>query len=216
MLMGLKSKLKAKDTMGKSHENSCLPSKKRINLTTTSTFKVRFAVQKINEGKVIVYPTEAVYGLGCDPLNQEAVFNLLTIKNRPVEKGLILIASSLSQLEPYLQLNEHIINRIQTTWPGPVTWIIPVQPWVPTWLTGKHSSLAVRVTAHPVARLLCQKNGGPLVSTSANTSSRPPSTQSWMVLKNLANHDLFILPGQVGHLKQATPIYNVLNQEQLR
>jgi L-threonylcarbamoyladenylate synthase len=185
-------------------------------MTSNTSFKVRLAVQKINRGEVIAYPTEAVYGLGCDPLNQQAVYKLLTIKKRTLDKGLILIASSLSQLEPYLQLNDDIISRIQPTWPGPVTWIIPAQAWVPDWLTGKHSSLAVRVTAHPIARLLCEKNAGPLVSTSANTSSRPPATQSWMVSKNLADNDIFILPGQVGHLKQATPIYDVMNQQQLR
>ena len=185
-------------------------------MTTTSSFKIRLAIQKINAGEVIAYPTEAVYGLGCDPLYEEAVLNLLALKKRSVDKGLILIASSLSQLEPYLQLNNEIISRIKTSWPGPLTWIIPVQPWVPEWLTGKHSSLAVRVTAHPVARMLCEKYGGALVSTSANTSANPPATHSWQVSKSLRNSDLFIVPGQVGGLKQATPIYDVLSHHQIR
>lgn len=185
-------------------------------MTKTSSFKIRLAIQKINAGEVIAYPTEAVYGLGCNPLNEEAVLNLLALKKRPVEKGLILIASSLSQLEPYLQLNNEIISRIQATWPGPVTWTIPAQLWVPEWLTGEHSSLAVRVSAHPVARMLCEENGGPLVSTSANTSAKPPATRSWMVSKSLSNADLFIVPGKIGGLKQATPIYDALSHRQIR
>jgi len=183
---------------------------------TPSDFKTRLAVQKIHAGEIIAYPTEAVYGLGCDPLNEEAVLKLLKLKNRSIDKGLILIASSLTQLEPYLQLTDTIVSRVQATWPGPVTWIIPAQPWVPRWLTGKHGSLAVRVTAHPIARRLCEINELPIVSTSANTSSRPPATCPWMVSKNMDDANLFILPGKVGELKQATPIYNVLNHQQIR
>ncbi len=181
-----------------------------------SVFKIRQAVQKIRAGEIIAYPTESVFGLGCDPLNGYAVYNLLAFKKRDVDKGLILIASSLEQLQPYLQLNDSIIARVQKTWPGAVTWIIPAQPWVPYWLTGEHASLAVRVTSHPVARSLCEANGEPLVSTSANTSNSPPAIKSWQVAKCLGTKDLFILPGKVGDLAQATPIYNVLNQQQIR
>lgn len=181
-----------------------------------SSFKIRLAVNQVNAGAVIAYPTEAVYGLGCDPLNKQAVLNLLALKKRAVEKGLILIASSISQLEPYLQLNDDIISRVESSWPGPLTWIIPVQPWVPEWLTGKHSSLAVRVTAHPVAQLLCEALGEPLVSTSANTNANPPAIRSWQVCHRLANNNLFVLPGLVGELNQVTPIYDVLNDQQIR
>ncbi len=83
-------------------------------MQTTSPFKIRQAVKKINAGEVIAYPTEAVFGLGCDPLNEEAVFNLLTLKKRSIKKGLILIASTITQLEPYLQLNPPLISQIET------------------------------------------------------------------------------------------------------
>ncbi|MCK4840290.1 MAG: threonylcarbamoyl-AMP synthase [Methylococcales bacterium] len=183
---------------------------------TKTSLKIRQAIHKIHAGEVIAYPTEAVYGLGCDPLNEEAVLNLLALKKRDIDKGLILIASSLSQLEPYLQLNEQIKLKVQATWPGPVTWIIPAQTWVPQWLTGQHSSLAVRVTAHPVARLLCETLGGPLVSTSANTSKKPAATKSWQVARCLNDRELFVVPGKVGRLKQATPIYDALSRIKVR
>lgn len=185
-------------------------------MPSISSFKVRQAVEKIKAGNVIAYPTEAVFGLGCDPLNEEAVLNLLALKKRSVDKGLILIASSLAQLEPYLQLNPTIISQTQSTWPGPVTWLIPSKAWVPKWLTGKHTSLAVRVTAHPIAQLLCEENNAPIISTSANTHAKSPATCSWMIRNNFKNKDLFILSGQVGQLKQATPIYDVLNKQQIR
>lgn len=183
---------------------------------TTLSFKISLAVEKIKAGKIIAYPTEAVYGLGCDPLNKQAVIRLLTIKNRPVRKGLILIASSLSQLEPYLQLNNKIRTKVKTTWPGAVTWIIPAQFWVPKWLIGRHSSLAVRVTSHPLARLLCQKMCGPLVSTSANKNSKLPATNTWKVMKNFRASGVFMLAGKLGNLKQATPIYAIDNYQQIR
>jgi len=182
----------------------------------TSAFKIRLAVQKINQGEVIAYPTEAVYGLGCNPLDEEAVLKLLALKKRSVDKGLILIASSIEQLDPYLQLSDEIVSRVQESWPGPVTWIIPAQPWVPQWLTGEHSSLAVRVTAHPIARSLCEEYEGPIVSTSANTSNKPAATKSWQVAKSLDCNELLIIGGEVGRLKQATPIFDALSDQKLR
>jgi len=181
-----------------------------------SPFKIRTAIQQVNQGEVIAYPTEAVYGLGCNPLNEEAVFKLLALKKRSVDKGLILIASSIEQLDPYLQLTEEIVTRVQASWPGPVTWIIPVQPWVPNWLTGEHNALAVRVTNHPITRLLCEENEGPLVSTSANTNTKPAATKSWQGAKNLKADNFFLVPGEVGGLKQATAIFDVLNHQKLR
>lgn len=181
-----------------------------------SYFKIRNAVRYIKAGAVIAYPTEAVYGLGCDPLNENAVMSLLDIKQRPIEKGLILIASSLEQLRPYLILDQTIIDRIMSTWPGPVTWVIPAQPWVPKWLTGEHDSLAVRVTNHPIAQDLCAQFGSPLVSTSANPSARPAIKESRKLLKTFADSDIFIVPGKVGELAQETAIYDAMSGKQLR
>ncbi len=185
-------------------------------MQTTSPFKIRLAVKKIKAGEVIAYPTEAVFGLGCDPLNEEAVFHLLALKKRSVDKGLILIASSLTQLEPYLQLNSAISSQIEAASSEPITWLIPCQTWVPEWLTGNHSKLVVRVITHPTAKLLCEEYGAPLISTSANIHTKPPATHLWIVQKNLENRKVFVLPGQVGNLKQVTPIYDILSKQQFR
>jgi L-threonylcarbamoyladenylate synthase len=174
------------------------------------------AVQQLKAGNVIAYPTEAVYGLGCDPLNETAVMHLLHIKQRPIEKGLILIAASLQQLEPYLLLNDEILARITPTWPGAVTWVIPAKTSVPKWLTGEHNSLAVRVTAHSIAQQLCRDYGSPLVSTSANATTQPAMRTAEQVVNAFAGSDIFILDGKVGELAQETAIYDAVSGTRLR
>ena len=173
-------------------------------------------IKALNQGKIIAYPTEAVYGLGCDPLNESAVMALLALKQRAVDKGLILIASDLSQLEPYLQLNDEILARIGDSWPGAVTWVIPCKDDVPHWLTGNRNTLAVRVSAHPIVKQLCDAYGKPLVSTSANLSGQQPAISSAQVREYLADFSITIVEGDVGQLKQATPIYDASNGQCFR
>lgn len=172
-----------------------------------SSFKLHYATQQIWAGEVIAYPTEAVYGLGCDPLNEEVVLKLLSLKQRAIEKGLILIASDFRQLAPFLDYDQQILDRVLPTWPGAVTWIIPAQTWVPKWLTGKHQSLAVRVTAHPLAKALCQQLHMPLVSTSANPSSKKPAVNPLQVRKYFAGQ-VTVIGGATGGNKSTTAIYD--------
>lgn len=172
-----------------------------------SNFKLHYAAQQVWAGKVIAYPTEAVYGLGCDPLNEAAVLRLLALKQRPVEKGLILIAADFKQLEPFLDYDQQILDKVLPTWPGAVTWIIPAQTWVPKWLTGEHQSLAVRVTAHPLAKALCQHSQMPLVSTSANPSTKQPAINALQVQKYFADQ-VSLISGATGGHKNTTAIYD--------
>ena len=136
-------------------------------------------MRRLGAGGVIAYPTETVFGLGCDPFNALAVLKVLDLKQRNIEQGLILIASDFGQLEPLLlPLSATIRNRIMKTWPGPVTWTLPCLPETPVWLRGCHRSLAVRLTSHPLARILCESWNGPLVSTSANRHGKPPAASA--------------------------------------
>lgn len=129
----------------------------------------------IRAGGVVAYPTEGVWGLGCDPGNREAVERLLAMKGRDAGKGLILIAAEEAQLATWTApLDPAMAGRIRGTWPGPVTWIVPARDDCPPWLTGGRRTLAVRITAHPPARALCVAAGTALVSTSANPSGRAP------------------------------------------
>jgi L-threonylcarbamoyladenylate synthase len=132
----------------------------------------------MQRGGVIAYPTEAVWGLGCDPFDETAVQRLLAIKQRDVAKGLILVAAGPPQFHDLLDwstLPAGRISAVEASWPGPYTWIVPATSRVPRWITGAHSGVAVRVSAHPVVVALCRQFGGPLVSTSANLAGAPPA-----------------------------------------
>ena len=175
---------------------------------------LNIAVERLKAGEVIAYPTEAVFGLGCEPMNEAAVLELLRIKQRPIEKGLILIASSLEQIEPYLLLTDELLEKVLPTWAGAVTWVIPAKPSVPRWLKGEHESLAVRVTAHPIAKALCEQYGGAIVSTSANITTQPAFRNAKEVAD--AFPELFVLDGALGNLAQETAIYDAVTGEKLR
>ena len=153
----------------------------------------------IRAGGVVAYPTEAVWGLGCDPLDAEAVARVLAIKERPVSMGLILIAAAIEQLEPWIEpLSPELREAVDATWPGPVTWVVPAQPWVPHWVHGGRGSLAVRVTAHAQSAALCRETGFPIVSTSANRSGRPPARTAVQVRRWFGDEVDLILGGATG------------------
>ena len=128
------------------------------------------------DGGVVLYPTEGVWGLGCSPLDEDAVMRILELKARSVSKGLILIAASIAQLMPYLDIDaisEDRWDAISDSWPGANTWVIPASELVPAYIRGDFDSVAVRVTSHPAVRDMCNSFGGALVSTSANVAGDP-------------------------------------------
>ena len=136
------------------------------------------AAAALRAGGVIAYPTEAVWGLGCDPFDEAAVLRLLALKQRDVDTGLILIAGTPAQLDGLLDWEAVPPARraeALASWPGPHTWIVPATARVPAWITGAHAGVAVRVSAHPLVAGLCAAFGGPIVSTSANLAGAPPA-----------------------------------------
>lgn len=183
-----------------------------------SRFKLQQISQHIRAGGLLAYPTEAVYGLGCDPNNETAVASLLDLKSRSPSKGLILIASDLQQLTPYLKpLNTNITEKLYKTWPGPVTWLLPANKTTPKWLTGDHSTLACRVTNHPLVKQLCRVYGGALVSTSANRSKRSPCRTAIQTRRQFhCSNNLYIVTGATGGLKQPTQILHASSCVRLR
>ena len=168
------------------------------------------AVRHLRRGGVIAYPTEGVFGLGCDPCREGAVAEILELKGRPAAKGMILIAADFDQLLPFVSVPPAaVLARILASWPGPVTWILPAAPRVPAWLTGGRSTLACRVTDHPVAARLCRAFGHPLVSTSANPTGRPPA-RSLLQVRRYFGRRVLMIPGPLGRLEGPTPIYDAL------
>lgn len=175
------------------------------------------AVQVVRSGGVIAYPTESVYGLGCDPLEHAAVRRIYALKQRDAAKGLILIAAEIRQLLPFIApLQDDTLRKLKASWPGPVTWVVPAAPCLPFWLSGGRNTLAVRVTGHPVAAALCSAAGMALVSTSANKSGRPPARTALAVRAQLGDGVDYVLPGAVGGLARPTEIREALTGKVLR
>ncbi|MCW2257260.1 L-threonylcarbamoyladenylate synthase [Providencia alcalifaciens] len=167
-------------------------------------------ITSLNEGNVIAYPTEAVFGLGCDPDNEQAVNKLLKLKQRPWEKGLILIADNYEQLKNYVddsQLTDEQKQAMFSSWPGPVTWVIPAKKSTGKWLTGQFDTLAVRVTNHELVKLLCRQYGKPLVSTSANLSGLDPCRTTNEVIEQFKG-SIPVLDGLVGRRQNPSEIRN--------
>lgn len=174
------------------------------------------AVCKLKAGEVIAYPTEAVFGLGCDPFNRQAVEKLLHVKQRPLEKGVILIASKIEQILPLVKLqNEPWQARVEASWPGPVTWVLPVKNELPEWITGGRDSVAVRVSSHPLVRALCNEFGAPLISTSANLSGGEPA-RSCQEVEQIFSGYVDCLDGALGELSQPTQIFEAVSGRRLR
>lgn len=164
-----------------------------------SPCSIEAAAEALQQGAVIAYPTEAVYGLGCDPWNPDAVMQLLDLKRRSVEKGLIVVAAALEQVEPLIQpFANDVAARVLPTWPGPVTWLCPVQSKVPRCLTGNHNTIAIRISAHPTVRALCQAFSGPIVSTSANISDHAPARTLAEVTAQFHGEIVTVVDGQCG------------------
>lgn len=181
------------------------------------TRSIKQTVEALQQGKVIAYPTEAVYGLGCDPFNPHAVIQILTLKNRSIKKGFILIASEWKQVEALTQpLDPKTLAHVFSTWPGPVTWLFPATTEVPYWVKGDHNTVAIRVTAHPLARLLCRHFGGAIISTSANLEGQPPTQDLKMLRIIFGNKIDGILEGALGTSKRPSEIRDAISGEILR
>lgn len=175
------------------------------------------AASALAAGAVVAYPTEAVWGLGCDPGNAEAVMRLLSLKRRPASKGLILIAASVEQLLPLTRgLSEQHWAEIRQQHSWPITWLVPASAEISSWLTGGRESIAVRVTRHPVAAALCSRFGGALVSTSANPTGLPPARNAWKVRTYFGQEVDEIAPGRVGLHRRPSEIRDLLSGKLIR
>lgn len=154
---------------------------------------LKSACDWLQEGKLMAYPTEAVWGLGCDPFNEVAVEQILAIKHRPLEKGIIVLTPSLEAISDFLaSLSKTHQQRIVKSWENSqqhrqaTTWLLPIPTnltvKIPAWITGNHASLAIRLIHQPNINRLCRQLIRPtnpygfLVSTSCNPSGLSPAT----------------------------------------
>lgn len=177
------------------------------------------AASALRAGGVIAYPTESVFGLGCDPHNEAALKRLFELKQRPLTQGVLLIAADFAQVEKYIDLAAmptDALARARATWPGPHTWVFPRSAATPAWLTGAHTGIALRVTAHPLAAALCRAFGGAVVSTSANRHGEPPARSTQAVQAAFGDELAYILAGETSGLARPTSIRDAVTGEEIR
>ncbi|HUH38404.1 MAG TPA: L-threonylcarbamoyladenylate synthase [Spongiibacteraceae bacterium] len=180
--------------------------------------RARLAARCLAAGGVVAYPTEGVWGLGCDPFNSAAVQRLQRIKGRSPDKAFILVAAATDQLASLLApLSQAQREQLDATWPGPLTWIIPdptgVVPW---WVKGSNETIAVRVSAHPWVAALCRAYGGPLVSTSANRSGQPPVRSRWQLQREFRGDIDHVFAGPLGGARGPSEIRDLATGRVLR
>lgn len=191
-------------------------------MTSPGRWQLRQALSALDNGEVIAYPTEGVWGLGCDPFNASAVDRLLAIKNRPMDKGLILVAANLDQISPLLHsLSDQQRSRLNKSVSGelssrPTTWLIPSYDLIPYWITGEHRTVAVRISKHPTVAALCEAYGGMIVSTSANPSKQAPAVTQLAARHYFAKQVSVYLSGQVSCSGQTSEIRDLVTGDVLR
>lgn len=203
------------------------------------TSSIEQAAQWLKSGKLLAYPTESVWGIGCDPFNEQAVQQLLAIKQRPLAKGMIVVTDRVERIAPLLSIlgNEQRQNVIKS-WHAPInkqmqqanTWLLPISNTlirtIPSWITGAHKSVAVRVIAHPLIQQLCAQMVtldnpyGFIVSTSCNPSGELPAlsleqAQAYFYESNLTN-EVHYLAGETLDYQLPSQISDALTGKIIR
>jgi L-threonylcarbamoyladenylate synthase len=170
----------------------------------------------LRRGGLVAYPTESCYGLGCDPRNPRALKRLIRLKGRSAAKGLLLIADHFKRLQPFIRpLGTADLARMQRSWPGPVTWVVPASASCPPELTGGRPTIAVRVTAHAGAARLCRSLGMALVSTSANKSGNKPA-QTAAECRRIFGTRVRVIAGRIGQRRRPSTLIDLATGTVLR
>ena len=175
------------------------------------------AIAVLKRQGVISYPTEGVWGLGCDPMSEVAVRKVLRLKNRSISKGLILIGSSHQQFARLLEdLDDRSKRRFVEKRSKPTTWLVPSNDTIPPWITGDHDSVAVRITKHPVAKGLCEVFGRPIVSTSCNPQGAPPATSQSQVKEYFGDKLDYFVMGEIERMGSVSDIIDLKTNKVIR
>lgn len=176
---------------------------------------IRRAAEILLRGGIIAYPTEGVFGLGCLPDDVSAVERLLQVKRRDAEKGLILIASTMDQLDSWVSLPDgRSIPQSDPT--HPVTWIVPPGPKVHPIILGQHKRVAIRITSNPIAAAICDAVDSPIVSSSANLSGKPTARNRIVLRRQFGARVDYIVPGDCGPASGASEIRDLSTGKVLR
>jgi len=184
-----------------------------------NTDNLQKAVNVLKRGGVIAYPTESVFGIGCNPADVKALARILELKKRNPNKGLIIVAADYEQALPYIdvsRLTEISHELMSKYWPGPYTLVLPASPSLPELLTGGRTSIAIRVSACQAVKELCKAYGGAVVSTSCNISGENSLDSYDAVVSDFADKLDYIVCGKTEGRSQPSVIIDGLTAEVLR
>ena len=173
----------------------------------------------LEQGGVIAYPTESVFGLGCAPDSDDALGRLLALKGRPSSKGMLVVCGDFREAEPYLDMGRvspEDMSFARECWQGFCTLLFPAGRKVSPLLRGEHDTLGVRICSHPLVRELCGVFGRPLVSTSANLAGCPPCRTASEVRGIFGSRLDAVAEGATLGLASPSPIIDLRSRRILR
>lgn len=156
---------------------------------------IQYAASLLKNGELVAFPTETVYGLGADALNEKAVLSIFAAKERPADNPLIVHITEREDLLPLCHPTEKALKLMDAFWPGPLTLLMKKTTAVPDVTTAGLDTVAIRMPSHPVARALIKACGCPVAAPSANRSGRPSPTKASHVAEDMAGRIPLILDG---------------------
>jgi L-threonylcarbamoyladenylate synthase len=166
------------------------------------------AAEIINQGGIIIFPTDTAYGIGCRIDNEKAVKKLFKLRNRPESQASPVLVDGLSQAQKYLQpIKSSVINKlINKYWPGALTIILPCKnDMIPSLVRGGTNTLGVREPDHPICKKLIEKVGYPILGPSANFHGEKTPFSFQELDKSLIKLVDFVIKGKCA-LKQASTV----------
>ncbi len=151
---------------------------KYINLKNDNDYtKIKPAAESIKQGKLVLFPTETVYGIGANALNVQAVKDIFIAKGRAQDNPLIVHIANIEMLKELVQNVGEIEEKlIKNFWPGPITIIFEKKPIIPDVITGGLNTVAIRMPSNEIARKLIEYSNLPIAAPSANVSGKPSGT----------------------------------------
>ncbi|MDK9707116.1 MAG: L-threonylcarbamoyladenylate synthase [Desulforhopalus sp.] len=155
-------------------------------------------VKLLKGGAVICYPTDTGYGIGCDLQNQKAIKLIMQLKRRPKDKPFSFMCSDLTDISHYAHVSNTAYRLMKKSLPGPYTFVLPGTKLVPKVMASKQKTVGIRVSAHPVCRLLIATLGNPIVNTSAQLDDGEAPAEPFQIEEYLGNRiDLIIDSGPI-------------------
>nr|WP_205617940.1 L-threonylcarbamoyladenylate synthase [Caldisalinibacter kiritimatiensis] len=172
----------------------------KIDINNLEKQKIEQGAEILKRGGTVAFPTETVYGLGANALDEKAISKIFKAKGRPQDNPLIVHIAEIEQLYDIVEeVPQRALDLIERFWPGPLTIIFKKNSKVPDRITGGLSTVAIRMPNHPIALKLIKEANLPIAAPSANTSGRPSPTDASHVIEDLTGKiDMIIDGGATG------------------